>query len=310
MSPTNAELNQQVKLLQEALQSLRSELEELREDSSPNMVVPNIPHNDNNSGDIRLCDPVEFDGKRDKTSMFLAQCDLHFQARSKNFQSELSKILFAASFLRGEAFAWYEAKALLPKTQFENFNDFAYNLKLTFGEDPQLSKDRVYNDLLSLKQRYSVQAYVSRFIQLCARLQLDEETKISIFRRGLKPDIQRFLLGFPHLINSFNSVCGLAVSFDNNIFALSRQNQNGNLGNYYPEVKPFNRGKFPNEKSTLNAIGQSTRRQRLSPEERDRRIQLGLCIFCGIDGCPGSIKTEDCSILKNRTSGKGKANQD
>jgi hypothetical protein len=176
-------------------------------------------------------------------------------------------------------------------------------------------KDRVYDDLQALRQKSSVQSYVTKFTQHCARLSLSEESKINTFRRGLKPEIQRFLLSTPDSLLSLSSATAAAIRYDDQLFAMDRalsgsrgvsdRNSDSSLSRGSgPKSRVFP-SSTPSSSSSSTVPGTATRgRGPLLPAERARRIAGGLCIFCGNLDCPGVGNTENCAILVKRNAGK------
>jgi hypothetical protein len=238
--------------------------------------------------------------------MFITQCLMYFEARPSQFPSEKSKILFSASFLRGEAFSWYEATVVIPSFSFPSFDAYASKLRLTFGEDPLVIKDRVFQDLMALSQKGSVQKYTTSFVQLIARLSLDEATKISIFRRGLKPSIQRFLLSIPDQLLNLDTVITAATRYDDNLFALERSVPASSTTPALRQVT--GRAPFPNEAPRAVAAQVRPAGTRLSLQERAQRVAAGLCVYCGKEGCPGAANVDNCAILVRR-AGNARAGQ-
>jgi hypothetical protein len=49
--------------------------------------------------------PPKFSGKRSELKEFLLKLDIYLEVNENDFQEEARKVLFASSFLQGEAFA-------------------------------------------------------------------------------------------------------------------------------------------------------------------------------------------------------------
>ena len=52
--------------------------------------------------------PDTFDSNWKELKKFLMQCDIYFQLREADFESETNKVLFAIGLLRGSAAEWVE----------------------------------------------------------------------------------------------------------------------------------------------------------------------------------------------------------
>jgi hypothetical protein len=87
-----------------------------------------------------------FTGERRKLRSFLAQMNLYFSANSSSIAVEADKVLAAATFLEGEALAWFEPylRAWFEETEderddeitetFTACSNFTDKLKSTFGK--------------------------------------------------------------------------------------------------------------------------------------------------------------------------------
>jgi hypothetical protein len=262
------------------------------------------------SGDrSRLSKPIEFAGRREDTAMFLAQCQMHFRSSPTHFPDVASKIFFVGSFLRGEAFAWFDAVYLgvastTPPTLPASYEEFALAFRTTFGEDRQMRSDKVLQDLFALQQTSSVQAYSTRFIQLASRLSIDATTESALFRRGLKPDVQKFLLTMPERLNDLTFMVAEASRFDDAFFSISRSSYSGVASSFKssssssPSAAPV-----AASSSTRGGVAQG----RVTTSERARRVANNLCRYCGGVGCPGASSTELCLVLSKRGAGKASA---
>src|SRR5947207_134221 len=57
---------------------------------------------------VKVSTPDTFNGQREKLKPFLAQVELYMQFNSGLFTDDENKVLFAASYLRGAAFNWFQ----------------------------------------------------------------------------------------------------------------------------------------------------------------------------------------------------------
>lgn len=95
---------------------------------------------------LKISDPEPFHGSKEKLSNFLAQCQLKF-LNHPQFREDLPKILYAISFLKGQAFSWIEPQLQEGQPNFQNWNEFRKALEASFGDpDPvETARIRLYN---------------------------------------------------------------------------------------------------------------------------------------------------------------------
>ncbi|KAK9464229.1 hypothetical protein V1512DRAFT_255604 [Lipomyces arxii] len=75
----------------------------------------------------RAADPEFFHGDRAKLDEFLAQLTIKFLTNPELFPTEISKVGYASSFLRGPAFKVYSSfmrEDVLPYTNYQDFKAF------------------------------------------------------------------------------------------------------------------------------------------------------------------------------------------
>ena len=168
---------------------------------------------------IKVNPPKEFTGKREETATFLAQCELVFRADPIAFEDDAHKLYYTVSYLRDSAFVWYQA-AIADNPP--SYKEFTLRLRSTFGEDFNLRKDKAYNDLERLSQTRSCQEYATQFIQLAARVNLNEETKIRMYERGLKEFLQVYVAGLVSPPEDLNHLMKLTINYNNVIFRLHK----------------------------------------------------------------------------------------
>ena len=110
-----------------------------------NRLVPEVPYGGNGGGNgrgptIKLNPPPEFTGKdRSKLLDFLSQCKLHFLATPLSFATQVSRVVFAGSYLRGPAGTWFThfTSLQIPPAWLNDWPLFQTELQLMFGEvDP------------------------------------------------------------------------------------------------------------------------------------------------------------------------------
>jgi hypothetical protein len=150
---------------------------------------------------IRAKAPTPFSGeKRYQLDTFLNQCRLCFLVSPESFVHDQHKILYAASYLEGIAYSWFEPllqsyekyqaePAITPcPSAFMSFTAFATAMITMFG-DPDLERNKT-RELKALKQLTSVAAYASEFLRLKSYIDWNDKAFYDSFYEGLQDDVK------------------------------------------------------------------------------------------------------------------------
>jgi hypothetical protein len=249
--------------------------------------------------------PNPFDGKvASQLPEFLFQMRITFEARTSDFPTDKSKILYAASFLRGLALAYVEPYFdKRDSTPWMNdFALFAKELTRVFG-DPDRRGNETYK-LRHLKQTGSASAYAAEFQRLACRLAWNDEALVSQFFDGLKDAVQDELIKIEYP-EKLNEIIPLAIRIDNlQHHRASRRSQQAKHQTpmqrrhqpAYVTSKP--RPFFPNQPAPAPAMPATansgprpmelgatrTAYPRLTEKQREYRRKNNLCMYCGEPG--------------------------
>ena len=119
--------------------------------------------------------PPEFDGKdRKACASFVSYLNLYIGGNRILFADERSKVMLAASYLRGRAFTWFEPYLLSPDSPiFADFTTFTDELTRNLG-DPDRNRT-LTKDLQNLRQTGAASDYSSRFYQISSYLSWNDE---------------------------------------------------------------------------------------------------------------------------------------
>ena len=161
--PTNAQLMEMISQLQEQLQ--------VAERRATGVKPPK---------------PEFFEGKRTQLRSFLTQMDM--QLRIINCDGEANKVIYASTYLRGQAFNWFEPYIRefnekkaddwgdTTKEIFASYAVFKKKLEQTFGDiDAQRTAER---RLERIRQTSSASIYAAEFQQIISHLDYDDDTYI------------------------------------------------------------------------------------------------------------------------------------
>ena len=146
------------------------------------------------------------------------------QLRIINYGEEADKVIYASTYLRGQAFDWFEPyirefndkpkkdQGDVTKEIFASYATFKKKLEQTFGDiDAARTAER---RLDRLRQTLSAAIYAAEFQQIISYLDFDNNTYIWLFKRGLKEDIKDELIRVDRP-NKLHKIIKLTVKFNN-----------------------------------------------------------------------------------------------
>ena len=251
----------------------------------------------------KVASPEFFSGQRNKLSTFLTQVSMVIALQPARFPSEMTKILYAGSFLRDTAFLWFQPFVVLqpPPLFMQGFEAFCTELRKTFGDPDEVGSAE--RQLYLLRQRTSVSSYLADFTRLSVLVKWNSEAKAAQFYRGLKDNLKDELARGKKW-ESLTELQETSLRIDARLF--ERQIERGDrsaIPGYLPpafRARPLPtvgrpRPPFDSEHSlsaNLHTISPPrpppsrtlTNRGKLTPAEYQRRKDLALCLYCGDKG--------------------------
>ena len=263
--------------------------------------------------------PEEYSGERHKVQSFLTQVRMYTMLQPRQFGYGTQKVLFAASFLRGTAFAWFEAyfnkTGVERPSWLDDFDEFSAQLEATFGDPDR--KETAARKLTELKQTRSVGEYWAVFQQYAVQTDWNDSAKSYQFRVGLKSSVKD-ALSYNDIPSTCVELAELAIRLDRRIHEREEESKrNSPVRKDTAEVRPFKKGNnrgvpsrsYKNQSRTTTTEVRTTTQARptsvvgdrfskpqnkLSDAEYERRRREGRCLQCDQ---LGHIK-RDCPQLR------------
>jgi hypothetical protein len=196
---------------------------------------------------VPVANPTPFDGNRNNTDKFLAECKLVFMAKTNDFlinplvttsgTDDQKKILFVLSYMKDKTansfkLAWLNDPANVTKS----YAEFETKLKETFKQYDKAQRARLRLETLS-QGRFTTDAYTSTFNEVAADSEFDDVAKAHFYKNGLNPEILRNIEMMDTVPTKLDDIQQKAITFGLKIdkVNLYRQPQKGTntSGNYY-----------------------------------------------------------------------------
>lgn len=285
------------------------------------------------SSDITVKNPETFDGSEEtKLRTFIVQCQLVFNNKPRAFKEDSKKVTFAVSYLRGQAFSWFEPY-LFNTTMNGKIYPFMTNYRIFLRELSENFGPRNYNssleaqlENLSMRENQPIAHYMVEFNSLATQIEWGNNALRHQFYTGLPNRIQDRIseVGKPAGLREMKE---LAQTIDARYWERQEEksrkaprhftnsdSRNSSASKESSSSAPQRASNIKPNAGKMNSSGRTsgpsggkpdlsdklTKDGRLTPEERQRRRDHNLCMFCGLGGHIAA----DC---RKAASAKGRA---
>ena len=251
---------------------------------------------------LKVQPPDQFDGRRDKLKVFIAQSMQYVRYNHELLANECDKVMLIGGRLIGSAFDWYEAALndynSYPAADqedetrkiFGSLNYFLSRLNMVFGNiDEEREAERRINEL---KQKGSASKYASEFQQLAGRLNWTNKPLIAQFYRGLKDSVKDEVARVQRP-SDFQEMVMLAVQIDNRLHERKMEKSYGSDATSRArkpiketktyEYRPSYRTTYQQQGGDPMEIGNVEKRPPKKPytEQQKKWMSQGACLKCG-----------------------------
>ena len=182
----------------------------------------------------KVSTPDTFDGTRDKLKGYVTQVGTYMAFNKDLFQKEEEKVLYAASFLRGPAAAWFQPYTIefmsdgpngtVTAHLFATFENYLVTINQTFGTVNE-TQDAERN-VMALKQLGAASTYTTKFMQYRAHLSWDETALCAAYYQGLK-DHLKIELAKTERPTELSKLVDIVVNLDDRIYDAKKHAQGG-----------------------------------------------------------------------------------
>ncbi len=284
----------QVSKLTTQLQRLQTEPEQ--RPTASNSPAPTIPDQAARFIEPRLPPPAFYSGEPQLCRSFLAKCSLYISLQPSSFPTEESKIAFVITLLSGRAALWgttvWEQK--LPCcTSFQSFSE---EIRKVF--DRAASGREAARFLAELRQGdRSVTDFSIEFRTLAAECRWNPEAQWDMFFHGLADYVKDEIYAL-ELPTSLDGLVSLAIRVDARLQQRGQRARRTSANNRLDHLPiPYRDADIGFAEPDPMQMGRS----RLSLEEKRRRRNEGLYLYCGAAGHIAAL----CSVNARETAVKG-----
>ena len=249
--------------------------------------------------------PDKFDGTRANFRGFVQQVRLYLRLYPSRYPDGFTQVAFIGTLLSGNARSWFAPLLEKDSPILYNLEAFMERLTAAFGDS---DRERVAErKIQNLRQgSRSAAIYAAEFQQLTCDLDWNDKAYMTRFRYGLRDDVKNLLITMPK-VDTLEELISQAITCDNRLFELRQERRSSwrNDGAVTAYLRsPENHSTGP-EPMQIDAVRFKT----LTQEEKKRRMEEGLCLYCGEEGhkvgnCPNKqnrriIKTRSAVVPEN-----------
>jgi hypothetical protein len=237
-------------------------------------------------------DPEKFTGEdRHKLRSFIALLRLRLIDRPREFPDEQSKLRYAFSRLEGAALEQLIHLVDNNHVDLDNFDTFVTSLEEAYGDPDHANTAESALSKLRQGNRDLVSCY-AEFQHLIADLQWNNAAKRAALHRGLSEELKD-ILSTQDLPEDWSGYVAHIKKHDIQFRARRAETyrpSGPNKANSAPVPRVITRAAapptlYPTNNSSGNLgpapMDLSAARCRLSPEERQKQIDEGCCLYCG-----------------------------
>ncbi|OMJ14694.1 Retrotransposon-derived protein PEG10, partial [Smittium culicis] len=246
----------------------------------------------------RIALPERYDGDRSQFRGFTNQCRLLFFTHPDHYPSQTNKVGLAMSLLTGNALRWASPYIEKGSPVLQDYELFMKEFSKVF-DDPQ--RTRTANDAIrALRQGFTtVSMYASEFRRLMMDLDWNESALVSQFSEGLNENILDTLALF-QTPSDLEGYINAAITVDTRLTRRKEEKARIRIG-FQPPLSTTSQTTEPMQIDSVYPT--------LSQPERDRRMKLGLCFYCGgsVPERKQSLSLQDASTVSMKSAPMSKS---
>ena len=225
---------------------------------------------------------------------FFIQLSVVFAADESRFSSDEMKVLYTIGCLSGNALSYVQPflkniDSNNPNDKHEilkDFNIFKKFLFDAFGDSNLVVNSE--NAIRNLKQTGSATRYATEFRRLSMQLTWNNDALVSQYVLNLKNQIKDELARIDPILD-LNAIINKSIDIDNRMFARAQDRINNRQPSHPSTATPMDLNAIQQAPLPVTPINNSANitnvcRGPITDEEKQRRRNLNLCLYCGMSG--------------------------
>lgn len=269
------------------------------------------------SRNIRIDPPAPFSGTdRTRLRSFLNKLESIFIAQPETFRDDHVKITYAGTCLSDIAHGWYIARASPDHPSYDpqftsSWSLFVSQLRYKFGSRNEKGDAELRLRNLGMESHHQCSIYLTKFEDISDILQWPDEPLMSAFKRGLPDRILDVLANRERKPSTLAELQDAALDIDIGYWEIQEfkksrtRSSNTSTRSQSVASNTGNQQTSPSSTSTTRPplSAHLTSDNKLTSEERTRRMRAGLCLFCGQSG----HLLQNCEERKQREASRKSA---
>lgn len=263
------------------------------------------------SASVKARDPRMFSGKAGDLEAFLNDLEGAMHLQKSALSTDEDRYHYLSRFMSdGSPVLWATNIKRFQPDLVIDFEGLLENFRAHFG-DPDIHNTYL-RKLETLVQTKSAAVYGSKFREIMTHLNQTDESRMTYYRRGLKDSVKDLLVGVMAGDNppkDLDSLMRVSITIDNRLHerALEKKNPRSSIPLSQrltdPAPSTSRQTHIPGTESVAMEIDAIRVVTKLTAEEKQRRKDNNLCLYCGgaghrVDNCPVKAKSGKAPVAK------------
>ena len=250
----------------------------------------------NEAKEPRVSLPKKFNYTRSKFQGFVNQVQLITILQPQRYPTDATHVGLVGTLLTGQALSWFAPLFEKNVAILGNFEAFLGAFSEAFGEHDKIRS--ATTKIRSLRQgTRSASNYGSEFRQLACDINWDELALISQFYSNLQDGVKDLLLTLPDP-STLDEAINQAVKCDNRLFKRRQDKRIWTTPHQPSEYSASSTSAHAVKYTKAEAMQiDATRFKPLMEQEKKRRREENLCLYCGQPG----HRASNCPLRRQRT---------
>ena len=228
----------------------------------------------------KVCLPEKFDGTISKYRDFVVSIENILVLNGERYPTDEIKVRFIGTLLTRDALSWFRGLVESNSDLLKSYKKFMDEFKTLFDDPLKHRHARAAIDRLK-QGKGSVLTYAAKFRRLASDTGYNNDALTEHFRKGLGDEVKDVLATALDEPTDIELLIPYCIRIDNRLYD-RRIERSGNRSASKVSFKLSSESSSPSPMD-LDAM-KLNENKKLTKEERERRIQNKLCLYCGEAG--------------------------